>query len=44
MFQCWRPAAVVALGRWSERVGIEPTTAAPSAAPEFKAVTSGEGS
>ena len=44
VFQCWRPAAVVALGRWAERGGIEPTTAAPSAAPEFKAVTSGEGS
>ena len=44
VFQCWRPAAVVALGRWSERVGIERTAGEPSVAPEFKAVTSGEGS
>ncbi|WHF24712.1 alpha/beta hydrolase-fold protein [Kocuria rhizophila] len=43
VFQCWRPAAVVALGRWSEHVGIERAAGKPSVAPEFKAVTSGEG-
>lgn len=43
-FECWSPAAVVALGRWAERVGIESTAPQPSVAPEFEAVTSGEGS
>ncbi|RLY91749.1 esterase [Kocuria tytonicola] len=44
IFECWSPAAVVALGRWAQRTGIKPTSARPSVAPEFKDVTSGSSS
>lgn len=44
VFQCWRPAASVALERWAERVGIEPTGPLPSVDPGFRNVTSGSSS
>ncbi|MGX0887966.1 S-formylglutathione hydrolase FrmB [Kocuria rhizophila] len=44
VFQCWRPAASLALERWARRVGVEPTSAQPSVAPEFKDVTAGSSS
>ena len=44
VFQCWRPAASLALERWAQRTGIKPTSAQPSVAPEFKDVTSGSSS
>lgn len=43
-FECWRPAATVALSRWADRLGIERSVAAQPVAPEFEDITSGEGS
>ncbi len=39
-FECWKPAAVVALGRWADRLGLKRTTSAPAVDPAFEAVTS----
>ncbi|RKQ33148.1 alpha/beta hydrolase [Kocuria tytonis] len=40
-FECWRPAATVALGRWADRLHLERSAPRPSVAPEFRDVTSG---
>ena len=43
-FECWRPAATVALGRWAERLHLERSAPQPSTAPEFRDVSSGSAS
>ena len=39
-FQCWVPAATVALGRWAERVGVKRESPQPAVPSAFEDVTS----
>lgn len=39
-FDCWRPAAVVALGRWAQHTGLKLTEPQPAVDQAFKNVTS----
>ncbi|MDO4919821.1 alpha/beta hydrolase family protein [Kocuria sp.] len=43
-FECWRPAATVALGRWADRLKLQRTATQPAVDPQFEHITSGTGS